>query len=234
MKLLFRNKKMVALPTPRALLFDWDGTLADSAAVIKHCYDAATTAVGAPPISMEDVRFKQTRSGRDTFPTLFGEQWPVAREAYYKAFKDMHLTHIAPLQGCEDMLGRLRSTGLFMAVVSNKTGAYLRDEVAQFGWTSFFDAIVGAGDALRDKPDRAPLDHALLGTDILCGPDVWMIGDSNTDMLAAGHAGATGVLLRDVPPMDREFEGCPPDFYASSAADLTQLLESLGLLTKLG
>ena len=50
---------MADLPTPRALLFDWDGTLADSAAVIKHCYDAATTAVGFPPISMEDVRLNK-------------------------------------------------------------------------------------------------------------------------------------------------------------------------------
>jgi phosphoglycolate phosphatase len=225
---------MADLPTPRALLFDWDGTLADSAAVIKHCYDAATTAVGAPPISMEDVRFKQTRSGRDTFPALFGDQWPVAREAYYKAFKDMHLTHIAPLQGCEDMLRRLRSSGVFMAVVSNKTGPYLRDEVAQFGWSSFFDVVVGAGDALRDKPDRAPLDYALLGTDMVCGPDVWMIGDSTTDMLAARHAGVTALLMRDIPPKDKEFDDCPPNLYVSCADDLTQLLESLGLMQKLG
>ena len=75
---------MTGLQKPIALLFDWDGTLADSASVIKHCYDAATNAIGAPEISFSDVKYKQTRSGRDTFPELFGDKWQIAREAYYK------------------------------------------------------------------------------------------------------------------------------------------------------
>ena len=46
-------------------------------------------------------------------------------------------------------------------VVSNKAGAFLRREVTYLGWNRFFGPVVGAGDAVADKPAPAPLLLAL-------------------------------------------------------------------------
>jgi phosphoglycolate phosphatase len=47
--------------------------------------------------------------------------------------------------------------GIVMGVVSNKKAQFLRQEIEGFGWGGYFKAVVGAGDAPRDKPAADPL-----------------------------------------------------------------------------
>jgi phosphoglycolate phosphatase len=143
-------------PAPRAILFDWDNTLVDSWETIHHALVITLDAMGHPPWSLAETKARVRHSLRDAFPALFGERWDEARKLYLDTFTSIHLERLSPLAGAVDLLTSLRAQGLYVGVVSNKTGAILRREVAHLGWEPHFARLVGAGDAAEDKPAAAP------------------------------------------------------------------------------
>jgi phosphoglycolate phosphatase len=119
---------------------------------------------------------------------------------------------LAALPGAEALLQTGAAMGLYMGVVSNKTGTYLRQEVAHLDWGRYFGRLVGAQDAARDKPAPDPIWLVLKDTDIAPGPDVWFIGDAGIDVTCGRAAGCTTILLHGRPAGDvvphREVAAC--------------------------
>ena len=109
-----------------------------------------------------------------------------------------------------------------LALVSNKQGALVRREVAQLGWSGYFTGVVGAGDAARDKPAREAVDLALARCSVSAGRSVWLVGDTDTDMLCAKNAGAVPVLLRARAPVPGEFADAAPEYYFPDCATLAR------------
>ncbi|WP_247895573.1 HAD family hydrolase [Azospirillum sp. TSH58] len=132
---------------------------------------------------------------RDSFPRIFGERWTDARDLFYAYFEAHHLEHLRPLPGAESLLRGFAERGIYQAVVSNKTGRFLRAEADALGWTGYFGRLVGAQDAEFDKPHGAPVLMALEPANIPPGPDVWFVGDADIDMECAHGAGMVPVLI---------------------------------------
>ncbi|HEY4821785.1 MAG TPA: HAD hydrolase-like protein, partial [Xanthobacteraceae bacterium] len=130
------------MPHPRAILFDWDNTLVDSWATIHDALNFLMRAMDKPEWSLAETRERVRLSLRESFPLHFGERWEEAREIYLDRFRAIHLDRLAALPGREAMLRSLADAGIFLGVVSNKTGALLRREVEQLGWASFFGSVV--------------------------------------------------------------------------------------------
>lgn len=187
------------MPRPRALLFDWDNTLVDTWPCIGRATNITLEAMGHAPWSEAEIRDRVAGSLRDAFPKIYGDRWEEARDIYYKAFGDVHLDMLKPLDGAETLLTTLLDAGLYLGVVSNKTGRYLRAESAHLGWDRFFGRIVGAQDASRDKPDPAPALLALSTGNIPAGPDVWFIGDATIDVACGRAAGCTTIMVGPEP-----------------------------------
>lgn len=192
---------MLNYPKPKAILFDWDNTLADTWPIIHEALHAAFTAMGHTPWTMEETKQNTHFSLRDAFPKRFGDRWEEARDVYIKTFRSMHLEKIGILPGAVEVLDYLRGTDVFLGVVSNKTGAYLRDEVAHLNWGKYFDTVIGAMDAKTDKPSAEPLLLALKDSFIAPGEEVWLVGDAVTDIECAFNAGCTPLFYGpyDVP-----------------------------------
>lgn len=180
---------------PRAVLFDWDNTLVDSWPTIHDALHHTFTRMGHAPWSLAEVKARTRLSLAESFPPLFGDRWQDARQLYFDRFHAIHLDRIKPLPGAETMLDALISAGLPLGVVSNKTGATLRREVAHFGWDPRFKTVVGAGDASADKPAAAPILKALEPIGLQCGADIWYVGDTAMDMECARNAGCSAILL---------------------------------------
>ena len=194
-------KKAHELDYPKAILLDWDNTLADSWGIIHKCLNNAFVELGHEPWTMEDVRNNKANihhSLRTSFPRLFGDKWELARDVYYNSFIACHLEEIKLLPGAEKTIRKLAEhDDIHIAIVSNKTGKYLRKEVEHLGLSDCFDEVIGATDAEKDKPDKEPLIKALEKTDITqenFGSHVWMVGDSKTDIEAAFNTGCVPVL----------------------------------------
>ncbi|MEE9251635.1 MAG: HAD family hydrolase [Alphaproteobacteria bacterium] len=182
-------------PRPRAILFDWDNTLVDNWLAIHAALNAALAAMGRRTWSFEEARGRVRRSLRDSFPEMFGERWKEAGEIFYARFAAVHLETLKPLPGSAEMVAFLAETGVYLGVVSNKTGEYLRREAAHLGWDTHFARLVGATDAAEDKPAVAAVELALAGSGIERGAEVWFVGDGAIDMECAHNAGCSPVLL---------------------------------------
>jgi phosphoglycolate phosphatase len=212
------------LPAPRALIFDWDNTLVDTWGVITTCYNATFSHFGMPAWSEAETRQRAHRSLRDLFPDLFGPHWEEARTIFYRTFDLVHLERLRPKDGAEAMLANLARRGLYLAVVSNKTGPALRKEVGHLGWGGYFGQIVGATDAPRDKPARDPVTLALRGAPLAPGAEVWFVGDTRVDLECAHNSGCLPVLVRDEAPDLHEFVSCPPRVHVRNCLALLALI----------
>ncbi len=210
---------------PRALLFDWDNTLIDSWGAIHHALTATFEAMGQEPWTLEETRQRVRRSAREAFPVLFGARAEEAAGIFYQAFESDHLETLEAHEGAEVLLRGLAESGrYYLAVVSNKRGDLLRREVARLGWDGYFERLVGANDAARDKPAVDAVEMALGDSGVAPGPEVWFVGDTDIDMLCATNAGCLPVLMRDRPPGPGEFAGSEPGVHV---VDCVQLLEAV-------
>ena len=212
---------------PKAIIFDWDNTLIDSWVVIQDALNATFREFGVAEWTLEQTKARVAKSMRDSFPELFGEQWEAAGKAFYTHFAAIHLDRLTPLPGAADMLADLSEMGIYLGVVSNKTGKLLRLEAQKLGWDKLFGNIVGATDAPCDKPAKDPVMMALSGSGIEPGRDVWFAGDARIDMECALNAGCTPVLVRAEPPLSGEFEGASPALYLDTPQGLSKLAKNL-------
>ena len=216
-----------AQPTtlPRAVLFDWDNTLVDSWGIIESSVNVTLEAMGHQRWSSEEIRVRVRHSLRNAFPPLFGERWEEARTIYYDHFAANHLAQLRALPGAGTLLETLHGMGIYLAVVSNKTGRFLRAEVEALGWNGYFGGLVGAGDAAVDKPAVEPVTMALapagLGVDV-----TWFVGDADIDMECAHAAGCLPVLVSAGD--DGDFGRFPPKLRVDDCAALCDLVRRLG------
>ena len=212
---------------PSVLLYDWDNTLVDAWVGVTVALNAVFTAFAMPAWSVADTRERVRVSLRESFPVMFGAEWERARDIFYATLQTEHLAHVTPMPGAADAL--MAGAPWPQGVVSNKTGRYLRAEVAHLGWAAHFGAVIGAGDASADKPDPAPIRLALDGMGCAADAAVWYLGDTALDMAAARAAGVTAVLVGDA-SHDGGIDRARPDLHFPTALDLAARLRALARL----
>ena len=212
------------LKRPKAILFDWDNTLVDTWPCIGRATNITLEAMGHKPWTDAEVRARVAGSLRDTFPKIYGDQWEKARDIYYKAFAEVHLEMLVAASYAAEMLRESAVAGIFLGVVSNKTGKYLRAEANHLGWNKLFGALVGSQDAARDKPAPDPIYLALEPSGIAAGPAVWYVGDAPIDVVCGRAAGCRTVFV-GTPPGDFSET---PDHIVPDCKALADLVRACG------
>lgn len=173
--------------TPRTWIFDFDGTLVDSVALIRESMRHATrTVLGVQPpddVLMQGVGRPLVDQMRELDPDRAVDLVAVYRQHNLAHHADL----LRPYLGVDAMLAGLRGRGLAVAIVTSK----MRDAL-ELGLEHVplgaFDAIVTCEDTERHKPDPAPVAHclALLGAD---PGDAVYVGDAPFDVRAGRSAG---------------------------------------------
>lgn len=198
MKKNFLNFESKIPNPPSAVILDWDNTLVDSWGAIAEAINYVRTKFGLPFWTQMEILANCTRSARDSFPEWFGDRWEDAWEEYYSHFgKVRKKLGLTPLPAAEEFLKLLIEKKIPAIVVSNKSNRYLREESAELGWNKYFASIAGAHDAEKDKPEREHPDFALALAGLKASPDMWFIGDSETDVKCARNVGCTPILIGD-------------------------------------
>ncbi len=212
------------IPSPKAVIFDWDDTLVDTWPVTRAAMNTMLVKMGHQPWSEDEARRNIGPSARELFPRLFGDRWEEADRIYYQAAREGFRDNMKLINGAAELLKRIADMEIFMAVVSNKRGALLREEVETLQWRHFFRSVVGAGDASADKPDPATVYLALENSNIMAGPDVWFVGNNHMDMTCAHRAGCIPLLLETKLPPEDLLKDCPPLLRFKDCSDLSNFI----------
>ncbi len=173
----------------RAVLFDFDGTLADSFSAIAASVNHVRSHHQLQELSEEYV-IKFVGHGLEQ---LMADLVPVGSlEDNIQLYRKHHLTimvsktHLLP--GVVPTLSQLHQAGIRLAVCSNKPVAITRMLIEALGIAPFFDRVYGPEDSGKPKPDPGMLVLALKNWHI--APDqALMIGDMPVDVQTARNAG---------------------------------------------
>ena len=211
------------LESPQAVLFDWDNTLVDTWPTIHRALNMTLDHMQHPQWSLEKVKANVKRSMRESFPEMFAQRWQEAATHYQQSYRAIHLQHLQPLPGAEATLRLLKQKKPFLGVVTNKKSDTLQLELDHLGWREYFDVLVGAGDAARDKPSADPALLALTHYTGARGAAVWFVGDTGVDLECAAAIDATSILFGDHTLQGMVHDGHAFMAHARDHAQLQQL-----------
>jgi 2-phosphoglycolate phosphatase len=178
--------------TPRAILFDLDGTLADTAPDLAAAMNLVRTMQGLLPAPYEALRPAASAGARGLIGVAYGlEPEDEGYEELRVAFLDNYASALAVesrlFEGIAELIRGLSEHGLAWGIVTNKATRFTQPLVLQIGLQEA--GCVISGDTMaHPKPHPAPLLEAArrLG---LAPQDCWYVGDDLRDIQAGQAAG---------------------------------------------
>lgn len=190
---------------PKALLFDLDGTLANTIPQLAIAASKSAVAIGLNPPSVETTKgfvgngvnmlLARVIAGRfdvelkDVDPSLLKRARDVFNVEYTKGLdKDYNL-----YEGVKEGLEYFKSRGIKLAVVTNKPQMFALPLLSYMGIKDYFDFILGGEVIPERKPDPTPLYYVLDKLQV-SKDDAVMVGDSNNDIEAGNNANMTTVF----------------------------------------
>jgi len=183
-------------PRFELIVFDWDGTLLDSAAAIVSSIQAACRDLGLPEPSTSRARhvigLGLDDALRHAVPELPVHDYPrmVERYRHHYLSRDHELT-LFP--GVFEMIESLAARGRLLAVATGKSRVGLNRALTHSGLGPFFHATRCA-DECFSKPHPAMLEQLM--DELGVSPErVLMVGDTTHDLQMAKNAGVAGLAV---------------------------------------
>ncbi len=177
------------LPTPKAILWDMDGTLIDQTAAIIRAYSDVITAMGGATPDPDVIR----RSLGGTMPSTMGIfiDEPNLAEAcrrFRTRFPEIMLEGLIILAGGPELIESSHTAGIAQIIFTNKHGDTARQVSKYAGFAKYIPKCIGNSDTDWHKP-QPELTRYVLDQIEASAEDSCMIGDSPTDIETAHNAG---------------------------------------------
>ncbi|WP_324751594.1 HAD-IA family hydrolase [Roseovarius sp. Pro17] len=217
----------------RSVIFDLDGTLADTSgdlvAAANVCFrdmgagdqltvaDAGTALCGARAMLLLGLE----RMGRAPDPVLLDRYYPMLLNAY----EDQIDTHTVFYPGALKAVAALYDADFKVAICTNKPEYLARKLLQNMGALDLFGALIGADTLAVRKPDPEPLREAARragGDPARC----LLVGDTITDHTTARAAGVPSVLVT-FGPNGSDMRALAPDALLEDFADLPAIAARL-------
>jgi len=184
------------LSTPRAILFDLDGTLADTAPDLAAAMNKVRTDRGLAPTPYDVLRPVASAGARGLIGAAFGlkpgdEGYDELRVAFLDTYEAAIADHTTLFAGMPDLLDALPARKLAWGIVTNKAARFTDLLVPKIGLGHA--ACVISGDTTpHSKPHPAPLLEAAKRLGLAPG-ECWYVGDDLRDIQAGRAAGMATV-----------------------------------------
>lgn len=185
----------------QAVAFDLDGTLCDSVPDLAAAAEAMREHLGLEALPAKVVEsYVGDGIGTLVHRVITNDRDIPADQAVWEKgfifFMQYYREHLSdftrPYPETEAGLGLLKSLGIPLVVITNKTEILAVELLKQLGLADYFSLILGGDSLPEKKPSPLPLIHAaeVLGID---HANMLMVGDSKNDILAAKAAGCLSV-----------------------------------------
>lgn len=192
-----------AKPLPRSLaadavLFDLDGTLADTAGDLATALNRVRADRGLAPVSVEGLRAHASSGARG----LLGAGMGITPDsADYQVLRESFLTHYDAclaettmlFAGVAEMLDAIERRGLRWGIVTNKFSRFTAPVVRALALTNRAATIVSGDTTPHPKPHPAPLLHAASNLRLAPSRCIY-VGDDLRDIVAGNAAGMATIV----------------------------------------
>jgi phosphoglycolate phosphatase len=177
----------------RAVLFDLDGTLVDSAPDLAGAANRLRADHGLPPLPLQALRPMVGGGARGMVGVAFGvgpddERFPALRDAFLAHYARGLLAQTRPFEGIEELLQALEADILPWGIVTNKAERFTRPIVDGLGLAARAAVVICGDTTAHAKPHPEPLLEAARRIGI-APAEIAYVGDDHRDALAARAAG---------------------------------------------
>jgi N-acetyl-D-muramate 6-phosphate phosphatase len=181
----------------RAVLFDFDGTLADTAPDLGAAVNHLRSEKGLPPLSADAVRPYASMGARGLLRVGFGltpqdAEYPPLRDAFLARYGEHLCVHTSVFPGIVELLEKLKAMNILWGVVTNKATRFTQRIVEALSLRP--DCVICGDSTPHLKPHPASLLLAAKQLD-LAPRDCVYLGDDLRDIQAARAAGMRSVAV---------------------------------------
>ncbi|HEY5702223.1 MAG TPA: HAD-IIIA family hydrolase [Gammaproteobacteria bacterium] len=181
----------------RLVVFDWDGTLADTTSTIVFTMQSAITECGFE--RRDDISIRKIiglgleEAARVVYPELSRDDHLLLNQVYRRLYVEQNRGNIRLFPEVKELLDRLLEAGMLLAVATGKSRKGLDNSLNETGLNSCFHASRCADETLS-KPH--PLMLLEIMKELSVKPEnTLMVGDSNHDMQLAMNAGVYAIAV---------------------------------------
>ncbi|MFT4216281.1 MAG: HAD hydrolase-like protein [Micropruina sp.] len=208
---------------PRVVLFDLDGTLADTVPLIVETFRRTVSdALGWEP-SPEQCKEWIGRSLADTFGGLAPDRADDLIARYLEWNLANHHAYVRPFDGVTGLVERLRDAGRTFGVVTSKRRSSAEVSLECVGLAGRIPLLATEDDTTTHKPAPEPLLHALRQVGADAGDAVY-VGDAVVDLQAAQAAGMRSIGVTWGAGTEADLRAVGPTAVVHSVAELRTLL----------
>jgi N-acetyl-D-muramate 6-phosphate phosphatase len=182
----------------RAVLFDLDGTLIDSAPDLGAAADKMRVVRGLPSLPLEKYRPMAGAGARGMLGVAFGmstehPDFEAMREEFFVNYENCMTERTYAFEGIPELISQLRALGLPWGVVTNKSMRFTRPLTQGMSLFGSVAVVVGGDSTAHAKPHPAPLLEAARQLKLEPGHCIY-VGDDERDVLA-GRAAGMGTVV---------------------------------------
>jgi phosphoglycolate phosphatase len=209
-------------PNPiRAVVFDWDGTLADTAEATYCAYLRTFAEFGIPYDRAEYERTYSPNWYRTFLAVgLPQERWPDADAKWLACFAE---ESVSLHTGTREFLDALEGRRIARAIVTSGGRERVTRELVAHGIDGRFAHVVGGDEVTQRKPHPEAMHLCLERLGVAAGEAVY-VGDSPEDVLMARAAGVFAVAVAGGYPNRRALAAAEPDLFADDLPKAMSLL----------
>lgn len=202
---------------PRAVLFDWDGTLVDTAEASYRCYVRLFDSYGMA-FTREDYARTYSPNWYQTFRSLGidEEHWPECDRRWLSYFAE---ERIAPLPDALPTVASLAADGIACGIVTSGSRDRVLRELDEHGFAPYIAESVFGCDVVAKKPDPEALLLCLSRLSVTPADAVY-VGDSPEDVQMARAAGVFSIAIPGTYPNRDALMAAGADWVCESLAAL--------------
>ena len=208
----------------RLLLFDLDGTLANTDEMVVQSFYALYKEFKPRVVrTREELYYFSGPPIRETVKTEFPDYNPKeVHQAFSRISKDFYAPYVTEYKDEIEVLKALKEAGYLLGVVTNKGAPLTQYTLEICHIDGLFDVVISADDVSSPKPNPEGIYKAMEMVDIKNKGDVLYIGDNDIDYFSGSNAGVETMLVswgpREIKCLDKA------KYVASSYNEMRKIL----------
>ena len=212
----------------KAVLFDLDGTLVDTAPEMHLAVNVLLEEEGLNPLPYESVRPHVSNGVMGIFMNIF-EDNPKMAGRRFKRYLDIYEEHLGinakTFPGIDEVISAIEDLGINWGIVTNKSKRFAKPLLRKLTLLNRTSCLVCGDTTSNLKPDPEPINHALSLLQTKNTKGSFYIGDSKKDVDAAKSAGISSIACTYGYITDEtEPKNWNADFYVDHALEILNVI----------